>query len=95
MLGEAVISVIEHVSPEFRLRPSLSALSAVIASAFVRSVAGVQTPAFVERSTRASSRTNRAKVSPEFRLRPSLSGPHRGRDGRAGPVSPEFRLRPS
>ena len=59
------------VSPEFRLRPSLSAGD----EPRVRRprVAGVQTPAFVERRRAIVSPVS-APVSPEFRLRPSLSG---------------------
>ena len=42
-----------RVSPEFMLRPSLSAETAAAAVVRHRSVAGVYAPAFVERSTRA------------------------------------------
>ena len=37
------------------------------------SVAGVQTPAFVERYWRGAAMLESGGVSPEFRLRPSLS----------------------
>ena len=45
----------------------------------VNCVAGVQTPAFVERSNLYAFRMSGDGVSPEFRLRPSLSGPSRRR----------------
>ena len=84
------------VSPEFRLRPSLSGHRARGVRGGGGGVAGVQTPAFVERLTALYRTLSICRVSPEFRLRPSLSDA----DG-AGPrparrrVSPEFRLRPS
>ena len=58
-------------------------------------VAGVQTPAFVERRILGSTVTVRIPVSPEFRLRPSLSEATRGRGacdaGRvAGVQTPAF-----
>ena len=63
------------VSPEFRLRPSLSGnVSVGLRRACTRGVAGVQTPAFVERGRAANSAGASSPVSPEFRLRPSLSG---------------------
>ena len=61
-------------------------------------VAGVQAPAFVERSPiGALSLWNKDRVSPEFRLRPSLSVLHADAtlECEASSVSPEFRLRPS
>ena len=89
------------VSPEFRLRPSLSVVPPDLVDGGFRPrarVAGVQTPAFVERPHALALRWEPSSgVSPEFRLRPSLSG-----DGVPAPsttvslgVSPEFRLRPS
>ena len=84
------------MSPGFRLRPSLSVLVAVRhVLELVEGVAGVQTPAFVERSSRPTRVVHRHGVSPGFRLRPSLSAVmarHRDADGG---VSPGFRLRPS
>ena len=62
-----------HVSPEFRLRPSLSVRPAGGHAYAAAGVAGVQTPAFVERGRAVSEAREAAKVSPEFRLRPSLS----------------------
>ena len=58
-------------------------------------VAGVQTPAFVERSSTAIHRVLRAAVSPGFRLRPSLSvldldARGIGEDGVAGVQTPAF-----
>ena len=85
-----------RVSPEFRLRPSLSEARVGRAHGTHSRVAGVQAPAFVERSSGSGHASVRSGVSPEFRLRPSLSvvdpavlDPHHAR------VSPEFRLRPS
>ena len=43
-------AMMERVSPEFRLRPSLSERMQRIARRQRASVAGVQTPAFVERA---------------------------------------------
>ena len=60
-----------RVSPEFILRPSLSALRSPPPPA---RVAGVYTPAFVERSSSLVIRPSLPGVSPEFILRPSLSG---------------------
>ena len=93
----------EHVSPEFRLRPSLSVLAGRRGGAHglaIEGVAGVQTPAFVERRLDllgARERTCVRRVAgvqtPAFvercliesqALMPSIDG-----------VSPEFRLRPS
>ena len=84
------------VSPGFRLRPSLSDAAAPGELSAPAGVAGVQTPAFVERGPGARSAAETARVSPGFRLRPSLSAPSSStrRIGRA-PVSPGFRLRPS
>ena len=60
------------------------------------SVAGVQTPAFVERRSSGPGHRRTRFVSPEFRLRPSLSEYSGACDSRAARrVSPEFRLRPS
>ena len=85
-----------RVSPEFRLRPSLSVEMVELSEFGGRRVAGVQTPAFVERRWRAVSSPAPGGVSPEFRLRPSLSGDRQYRRRRpATGVSPEFRLRPS
>ena len=84
------------VSPEFRLRPSLSVEIDAYTDRQVACVAGVQTPAFVERFGGAAGPSHAQDVSPEFRLRPSLSGRARRRALRPHvPVSPEFRLRPS
>ena len=85
-----------HVSPEFRLRPSLSGERPCTMRRGVGGVAGVQTPAFVERIRHCKALLYAARVSPEFRLRPSLSvAPSPGGRGALRPVSPEFRLRPS
>ena len=61
------------VSPGFRLRPSLSGLVPAVSTVHGPGVAGVQTPAFVERTRPCASLRGRARVSPGFRLRPSLS----------------------
>ena len=61
-------------------------------------VAGVQTPAFVERPASGDSIVpSPDAVSPEFRLRPSLSVAQAqvDRARTSMEVSPEFRLRPS
>ena len=83
------------VSPEFRLRPSLSGDDSRRARVREIRVAGVQTPAFVERTWISALVPPPWTVSPEFRLRPSLSGPDDVGRGHAPDVSPEFRLRPS
>ena len=62
------------VSPEFRLRPSLSGRVDGGAERALGGVAGVQTPAFVERVIATPFLKSSLGVSPEFRLRPSLSG---------------------
>ena len=62
-----------RVSPGFRLRPSLSELPRESLRRRRRGVAGVQTPAFVERRTSSPPSLRRWSVSPGFRLRPSLS----------------------
>ena len=84
------------MSPEFMLRPSLSALHYPQPDR-TAGVAGVYAPAFVERmADRHRGDHGLRRVSPEFMLRPSLSA---GGDGRRrhyrGGVSPEFMLRPS
>ena len=84
------------VSPGFRLRPSLSALRPGRHRGGAPRVAGIQTPAFVERQwielTRGLAGGRVAGVqTPAFVERPSsfdAGGAHR-------PVSPGFRLRPS
>ena len=58
-------------------------------------VAGVQTPAFVERLSSMGLSWSCVGVSPGFRLRPSLSGGRHGSGPGPGHVSPGFRLRPS
>ena len=85
------------VSPEFILRPSLSVRSLIsIGVSRLQGVAGVYTPAFVERTATATKITRPFIVSPEFILRPSLSGPGEHRPTpRPRRVSPEFILRPS
>ena len=85
----------EPVSPEFRLRPSLSGVFLHRFSHEEICVAGVQTPAFVERLSGGANRQRPWEVSPEFRLRPSLSGGAGLRHRARRRVSPEFRLRPS
>ena len=61
-----------------------------------RSVAGVYTPAFVERSLTTKRPDKFRRVSPEFILRPSLSvGSPIHQSGYLTGVSPEFILRPS
>ena len=62
------------MSPEFRLRPSLSVVIGDGYNGIRGRVAGVQTPAFVERVSGSSVPSIGGAVSPEFRLRPSLSG---------------------
>ena len=63
------------VSPGFRLRPSLSAAVVARPRGDARGgVAGVQTPAFVERAHAPHLGHVVETVSPGFRLRPSLSG---------------------
>ena len=84
-----------RVSPEFRLRPSLSVPPERDTRGRRGGVAGVQTPAFVERCGDWSVTTATEVVSPEFRLRPSLSGPGFHVRTIRRLVSPEFRLRPS
>ena len=84
-----------RVSPEFRLRPSLSASSTAPIPVLSNRVAGVQTPAFVERPGDAPGSRSARGVSPEFRLRPSLSDCRARSTWTSPPVSPEFRLRPS
>ena len=63
----------------------------------IRGVAGVQTPAFVERTAWYRGTGYSLQVSPGFRLRPSLSaGPIQVQDRiDLTAVSPGFRLRPS
>ena len=64
-----------RVSPEFILRPSLSGDGRGARRRRRRAgVAGVYTPAFVERTQRSRNRWTTSPVSPEFILRPSLSG---------------------
>ena len=65
-----------RVSPEFMLRPSLSAVDVQAEAPPSPGVAGVYAPAFVERRTARSStaRPLPHRVSREFMLRPSLSG---------------------
>ena len=83
------------VSPEFRLRPLLSAHVGDRGAVVRGRVAGVQAPAFVERTSAPRTASSSARVSPEFRLRPLLSGIGPVPAGLPGrPVSPEFRLRP-
>ena len=87
---------LKEVSPGFRLRPSLSVLAPELVVGETGGVAGVQTPAFVERSRRCSPTIPPGSVSPGFRLRPSLSGLHRlWPTAHRRAVSPGFRLRPS
>ena len=85
------------VSPEFRLRPSLSARTLHQGLGEGARVAGVQTPAFVERIGVVVTAHQFAlgEVSPEFRLRPSLSGLRTDADTRsargvAGVQTPAF-----
>ena len=78
------------VSPEFILRPSLSARRGVRdVGAQGGGVAGVYTPAFVERRWfELASRHGIIGVSPEFTLRPSLSDRSAGpKPGTGGPVA--------
>ena len=88
-LGEFVRNFSHYVrlavSPEFRLRPLLSGLADHRRRRQVRRVAGVQTPAFVERFTASGGRAAGFPVSPEFRLRPLLSAV-RGEQRTAGGV---------
>ena len=86
-----------HVSPEFILRPSLSGHQLPrVAGRAEKRVAGVYTPAFVERRAWQRSGITVTLVSPEFILRPSLSALVRqGLDMGSQGVSPEFILRPS
>ena len=85
-----------EVSPEFILRPSLSDVTTKLVHVASGGVAGVYTPAFVERRDRCNSCRPASLVSPEFILRPSLSGEIRLWDvEKEGLVSPEFILRPS
>ena len=67
-----------EVSPEFRLRPSLSGGTVGAEDRQEDRVAGVQIPAFVERPSACGWISQAAAVSPEFRLRPSLSVPELG-----------------
>ena len=87
-----------HVSPEFMLRPSLSAALSWAGSCMAGGVAGVYAPAFVERRLpRQLRNSRRGRVSPEFMLRPSLSErrPRILHPSGVDRVSPEFMLRPS
>ena len=87
----------DPVSPEFMLRPSLSAGGRARGRENrFRGVAGVYAPAFVERTTSRCASASRLAVSPEFMLRPSLSGSGGARTGRhrvggvAGVYAPAF-----
>ena len=85
-----------RVSPGFRLRPSLSAGDAVFLCGGAYCVAGVQTPAFVERfhatSFQEYTRVGVAGVqTPAFVERPWIERWRRP----SSRVSPGFRLRPS
>ena len=61
------------MSPEFILRPSLSGIGAAQSLVDHGGVAGVYTPAFVERKKLQRAGAWMQLVSPEFILRPSLS----------------------
>ena len=85
------------MSPEFRLRPSLSVFEAhprMYPARVPGRVAGVQTPAFVERYAEAPSRPSARHErvagvqTPAFVERDSISTCYQ----REGKVSPEFRL---
>ena len=80
------------MSPEFRLRPLLSEPGPLRLGVQPDCVAGVQTPAFVERRSTWRWGVGRTTVSPEFRLRPLLSVRNPRRPEAVRRVSPEFRL---
>ena len=96
--GAAALLSSWRVSPEFILRPSLSEDGQLLDTlAPLRRVAGVYTPAFVERWSRLPRCwRSPAHVSPEFILRPSLServlmAPSRATSARvAGVYTPAF-----
>ena len=86
------------MSPEFRLRPSLSVRVAGRTDQKRRVSPEFRLRPSLSEPGPDAAHARRPGVSPEFRLRPSLSGRCPGRE-RIGTdlqhVSPEFRLRPS
>ena len=69
--------VLEGVSPGFRLRPSLSGLPAVDSRSGVPRVAGVSTPAFVERPSALSPPSRQAARTPAAPHHRRLRAPRR------------------
>ena len=85
-----------QVSPGFEPRPSLSvALRVARSRPSETRVAGVRTPAFVERCSPCGSFPPGKPVSPGFEPRPSLSDRDPGIAGAPADVSPGFEPRPS
>ena len=83
------------MSPGLTLRPSLSGALQLVVPETVQGVAGVDAPAFVERTEPYSWFQSDTAVSPGLTLRPSLSAETRRTRGRPVEVSPGLTLRPS
>ena len=84
-----------EVSPEFRLRPSLSEQEDVLPIPCMAVSPEFRLRPSLSAGIRGAGEDPVFLVSPEFRLRPSLSARRRRPSSARIAVSPEFRLRPS